>query len=77
MLDAEATYHMCSNRDWFSTFEKLDDCSVIMGDDRPCYMEGICTVFIKIFDGMVRKLKDVRYVLQLKSNLISISALKY
>ena len=29
-----------------------------------------------MFDGMVRELKDVRYVPQLKRNLISVDALK-
>ena len=47
-----------------------------MGDDRPCNMDGIGTVQIKIFDGMVRELKEVRYVPQLKRNLISFGALK-
>jgi len=47
-----------------------------MGDDRPCNMEGICTVQIKIFDGMVRELKAVRYVHQLKRNLISVGVLE-
>jgi len=67
---------MCPNRDWFSSFEKLDGYFVVMGDDRPCHMEGIGTVLIKMFDGMVQKLKDVRYVPQLKKNLISVGALK-
>jgi len=39
-------------------------------------MEGISTVIVKMFDGMVRELKDVRYVSQLKMILISIGALK-
>ena len=47
-----------------------------MGDDHPCNMEGICTVLIKMFDGMVQELKEVRYVSQLKKNLISVSSLK-
>ena len=41
MLDTGATYHVCPNRDWFSSFKKLEGCSAIMGDDRPCNMEGI------------------------------------
>jgi len=53
MLDTEATYHVCPNMNWFSSFEKLDGCSVIMGDNRPYNMEGIGTVQIKTFDGMV------------------------
>jgi len=60
----------------FLVLKKLDECSVIMDDDRPCHMEGIGTVLVKMFDGMVWELKNVRYVPQLKRNLISIGALK-
>ena len=49
---------------------------MLLGDDHTCYMEEIGSVFIKMFDEMVRKLKDVRYISQLKKNLISIGALK-
>ena len=41
-----------------------------------CHIEGISTVHIKLSDGMVRELKDVRYVPQLKKNFISIEALE-
>ena len=40
-----------------------------MGDDRPCTMEGICTIDNKMFDEMVLELKDVRYVPLLKEIL--------
>jgi len=46
-----------------------------MGDNRPYNMEEMCIVLIKMFDGMVRELKKMRYVSQLKKNLISIGAL--
>ena len=46
-----------------------------MGDS-PCNMEGIGIVQIKMFDGMVREVKEVRYILQLKRNLISVGALE-
>jgi len=48
-----------------------------MGDDGSYHMEGICTVLVKIFDRMVRELKDVRYIPQLKKNLTSVGALKH
>jgi len=41
-----------------------------------CQIEGIGTVRIKLFDGIIRELKDVRYITQLKKNLISVGALK-
>ena len=47
-----------------------------MDDDRPCHMERICTILVKMFDGMVRELMDLRYVPQLKRNLISVSTLE-
>jgi len=47
-----------------------------MVDDRPCHMDRTGIILVKMFDGMVRELKDVRYVPQLKRNLISVDALK-
>jgi len=76
ILDTRATYHVYPNRDWFSSFEMLDRCFAIMGDDHPCNMEGIGTVCIKMFDGIVQELKEVMYVPQLKRNLISVGALE-
>ena len=59
ILDTGATYHVCLNRAWF---EKLDGCYTIMGDDHPCNIEGMGKVRIKMKDGIVRELKEVRYV---------------
>ena len=53
ILDIGATYYVCPNRDWFSNFEKVDGCSVVLGDNSPCNMEVIRTVHIKMFDKMV------------------------
>ena len=49
---------------------------MVMGDDHPCNVKGIGTVCIKMFDEIVRELKEVMYVPQLKRNRISIGALK-
>ena len=40
-----------------------------MGDDHPCKVKGIGTVRIKMFDEIVRELKEVRYVSQVKKIL--------
>ena len=66
ILDTGATYHVCPNRDWFSSFEKLDGCFAIMCDDHLCKVKGIGIVHIKMFNEMVRELKEVRYVPQVK-----------
>ena len=61
-----------SQKGLFFSFEKLDGCSVVMDDDSL----GIHTVMVKMFDGVMQELKDVRYVTQLKRNFISVDALK-
>ena len=53
ILDTGVTYHMYPNRDWFSSFEKLDGCFTVMGDDHSCNIEGMVTVCIKMDDGIV------------------------
>ena len=52
-LDTGATYHVCPNKDRFSSIEKLDECFTVMVDDHPCNMEGIGTVCIKMFNRIV------------------------
>jgi hypothetical protein len=44
-------------------------------DNSPCKIEGIGSVRIKMFDGTIRTLTDVRYIPKMKRNLISVSAL--
>ena len=39
-------------------------------------MKGIGTVLIKMLDGMVQELRELRYVPQLKRNLISVGPLE-
>jgi len=43
-----------------------------MKNDIACQMIGISTVRIKMFNGVVRDLTDVRYVSQVKKNIISV-----
>nr|AAM08562.1 Putative retroelement [Oryza sativa Japonica Group]AAM10749.1 Putative retroelement [Oryza sativa Japonica Group] len=40
ILDTACTYHMCSNRDWFATYEAVQGGTVLMGDDTPCEVAG-------------------------------------
>ena len=46
-----------------------------MGNDATCLIIGIDTVKIKMFDGIVRVLSNVRHVPDLRKNLISLGAL--
>ena len=52
--------------------KKLDGDLLTFDEGHTYQIEGICIVHIKLFDGMIRELKDVRYVPQLKKNLLSL-----
>ena len=47
-----------------------------MRDDGTCQMNETGTVHIKIFDGMIRDLIEVRYVPQMKKNIIFVGAVE-
>ncbi|KAG8473502.1 hypothetical protein CXB51_035665 [Gossypium anomalum] len=75
ILDSGCTFHMSPNRDWFTTYETVSKGVVLMGNNASCKIAGVGTIKVKIFDGVVRTLSDVRHVPELKKNLISLSTL--
>ncbi|KAK2974549.1 hypothetical protein RJ640_007393 [Escallonia rubra] len=75
ILDIGCSYHMCLNRDWFATYRSFDGGKVLMGKDVASKVVGICAIQIRIHDGIVRTLTDVRHVLELRKNLILMSTL--
>ncbi|KAK9224543.1 hypothetical protein WN943_009577 [Citrus x changshan-huyou] len=76
ILDTGATYHLCHIKEWFTDFRNLESGAVVMGNDQHCHTMGIGTIRLKMFDGMVRELKEVRFVPALKKNLIFVGALE-
>ena len=76
ILDTGATYHLCPIKELFTDFRNLKSGAVVMGNDQPCRTMGIVTIRLKMFDGMVRELKEVRFVPPLKKNLISVGTLE-
>ncbi|KAH1064501.1 hypothetical protein J1N35_029488 [Gossypium stocksii] len=66
---------MCPNREWFSTYSSVEGGVVRMGNNSSSKVIGIGTVKIRIQDGTIRTLSDVRYVPDLRKNLISSSIL--
>ena len=74
-LDSGASHHMCSHRNWFISYQYVDEGVVFMGNSIPCKTVGVDSIRIMKFDGIVRELTDVIYVPDLKSNLISLGVL--
>lgn len=67
---------MCHNIDWFDTHKSYNDSNVLMENNAPCKDNRTSTIKIKMYDGIVRTLGDVRHVPVLKKNSIFPSALK-
>ncbi|KAI5682399.1 hypothetical protein M9H77_03627 [Catharanthus roseus] len=56
ILDSDCTFHMTPNKHWFSDFKTLDHGKVFMGNNEVCDIKGIGNIFIKMHDGVTRKL---------------------
>ena len=75
VLDSASSYHMTPKKDWFDTYKPYNGGMVQIGNDATCPVIGISTVKIKMFDGVVRVLSNVRHVPDLRKNLISLGIL--
>ena len=62
---------------WFSTYTKTEDGSVTLGDDHSCKVAGIGNVCMRMFDRIVRTLTNVKHILELKKNLMSLGYLEH
>ncbi|KAH9784261.1 hypothetical protein KPL71_009581 [Citrus sinensis] len=72
LIDSGATWYMTSRRKWFHTYEPISGGSVYMGNDHALEIAGIGTIKIKIFDGTISTIGEVRHVNGLKKNLLSL-----
>ena len=53
ILDSACSFHICSNRDWFSSYESVQSGDIVrMGDNNPREIVGIGSVQIKMHDGI-------------------------
>ena len=77
LLDYGASSHMCLHRNWFSTYQSIDDGVVFMGNDFSCKIVGVGSIQIKMYEGIVRTLKYLRHVPELRKNLISLGVLDF
>jgi hypothetical protein len=76
ILDFAFSYHVCINRALFSIYEPVQNGGTVqMGDNSPCEVIGMGTMQIKMFDGVIHTLTEVRHVSSMSRNLISLNTL--
>ena len=76
LLDSACTYHVCPRREWFYTYQPCDGRTVLMGNNAECRVVGIGSIRMRMFDGEVRTVANVRHVPEVSSNLLSLGALE-
>jgi hypothetical protein len=77
LLDIESNTRalITSNRDWFDTYRSVNFGIVTTGNGAHCKITGIGNIRIKMFEVVVRIFCDVRHVLDVEKNLISLGTL--
>lgn len=75
VLDSGCTSHMTTRRDWFSDFEENGSTTILLGDDHSVESQGQGSIRINTHGGSIKVLKNVKYVPNLRRNLISTGTL--
>jgi hypothetical protein len=75
LLDSACSFHVTPHRNWFDTYRSINCGSVQMGNDAACTIIGMGTIKIKMSDGVVRTLEEVRHIPDMRKNLISLGTL--
>jgi len=71
-LDTGASNHMCGDESFFSELTQVEVGLVSCGDDSKMVIKGRGTIRHMQKDGQVGEIRDVYYVPELKSNILSI-----
>nr|GEV99348.1 retrovirus-related Pol polyprotein from transposon TNT 1-94 [Tanacetum cinerariifolium] len=76
IIDSGCSYHMTPRLDILFDFLECDGNSVQLGDNRECKIRGIGKVRVQLKDRLSFVLHNVRYITELKRNLISLGTLE-
>ncbi|KAE8716394.1 hypothetical protein F3Y22_tig00110121pilonHSYRG00025 [Hibiscus syriacus] len=76
ILDSGCSFNMCPHKYWFETLQLVNGGTVLLGDNKACKVVGSGTIRIRMFDGAERILQQVKYIPELKRNLISLGMLE-
>ena len=75
VLDSGCTSHMSARRDWFCSFREDGGTTILLGDDHSVKSQGQGSIKIETHGGTIIGLENVKYVPELRRNLISTGTL--
>ncbi|GJR04148.1 zinc finger, CCHC-type containing protein [Tanacetum coccineum] len=76
IIDSGGSYHITYKRDYLADFEEYDSDNILLGDGRECRVWGTGKVQVQMKDGSTFVLNNIRYVPELRQNLISLGTLE-
>ena len=76
VLDSGCTFHITPRREVLSDFQEVEGSKVMMGNNTFCMVKGMGTITIDNPDGSVVTLGLVRYMPEMRRNLISYGQLE-
>lgn len=75
ILDSRCFFRMHPHKNWFLSYKNCEEGRVLLGNDKTLKVVGIGSIKLQLTDGAVRILQEVRYVPELRRNLISLDIL--
>lgn len=76
ILDSACTFHIWIHKEWFNTYELVQDGdSVLMDDNIPYKIVGVGSIQIKMSGGIIRTLTEMKHIPTMMRNLILLSTL--
>lgn len=61
---------MCPKKEWFMDLKEFNACKILLSNNNECMVKGIGHIRLKLHDGIERTLNDVRFIPELKRNII-------
>ncbi|GJS52670.1 retrotransposon protein, putative, ty1-copia subclass, partial [Tanacetum coccineum] len=75
IMDSGGSFYMTPRRDFLFDFKEFNGGTVLLGDNRACAIRRTGKVRVQMKDGSSFMLDNVRYIPELKRNLISLGTL--
>ena len=75
ILDSGCSHHICARREWFSSYKDCEGKMIALPNGKTIKVTGVGEITMKLHNGRIRKLAQVRYVPELNRNLISLGKL--
>lgn len=70
ILDSACSFHMCATKELFDRYKSYDAYDIVMVNGSRRKVVCVSTVKMKMFDGFVQTLGDMRYIPNLRKNLV-------